>query len=574
MGVSLGVALRRVKGGLWSVGLFSCAINLLMLTGPIFMLQVYDRVLASRSVPTLVVLFALVAALYGFMAIFEILRTKILSRLGYRVDADLRGAAYQLSIHSSVGSDKSREKPLNDLATLRQFMGGKALVALFDMPWVPVYLAVVFLLHQWLGWLATAGALLVVVLAVGNEVLTRKHIARGTRSELQQTAFAEHNIRNADTIIAMGMLENIGTHWQKLRDAALADGQKAADQNGWIHSVTKSMRLLLQSGMLALGAYLAIFQEITPGTMIAASILAGRALAPVDMAIANWRGFIQARQAYGRLHDGLSRNSKAIVGDAPMELPEPVGKLSTTNLLLMRKGDSGDAEKPLLQRINIQLDPGDGLGVIGPSGSGKSCLARILTGIWQPDRGEVRLDGAKLDQWNRGQLGRHVGYLPQAIELFPGTIRQNIARFDDSVGDEEILAAARLADVHQLILQLPDGYQTKIGIEGTQLSGGQVQRVALARAVLRMPPVIVLDEPNANLDAEGDQALGNAIAELRKAGSTVIVMAHRPSAIASVNKILMLRDGKQVKFGEKDAVLKKVTRPVDTRPNLAAVQAS
>jgi PrtD family type I secretion system ABC transporter len=534
-----------------------------MLTGPLFMLQVYDRVLASGSVSTLVALFALVAVLYGFMAAFEFVRSRILSRVGFQLDHDLGEHAGRAWIEAGAEGSANAGKPLTDLATVRKFMSSTGLPALFDLPWVPVYLAIVFLLHSWLGWLATAGAIIVILATVLTELLTKRKLWRATAMENTDVRLADAAHMEGDALVAMGMADRVTAKWRRLHNSGLEIAQKAGGRVESIKAVTKSIRLFIQSAMLALGAYLAILQEITPGTMIAASILAGRALAPVDAAVGNWTGFVTARQAWSRLQGVLGQLKKTL----PTSLPAPQGRINLEGVVKLVPSSGNSAapsahhnRPPILAGLTFWLEPGDGLGVIGPSASGKSSLARLLTGTWMPDRGTVRLDGATLDQWDRNTLGQHIGYLPQRAQLLPGTVRENISRFDDTVSDEEVVAAAELAGVHELILGLSDGYNTDLSTKMAELSGGQMQRIALARAALRNPALIILDEPNSNLDSEGDTALTLAIKRLREAGSTVIVMAHRPSALASVNKVLMIRDGKQVEFGDKDAVLNIVTQ--------------
>lgn len=542
-----------------SAALFSCAVNILMLTGPLFMLQVYDRVLASGSVPTLVALFSLVAGLYLFLGLFDFVRSRVLSRAGYRLDMDLMDLAKKVWITSGVIAPRLRARPINDLSSIRQFLCSNGLPALFDLPWVPVYLAVVYLLHVWLGLLATAAAIVVVTATVVSELVTKRPIAEAMNWELRDAQFAEASYRGSEAVIAMGMMGKVTQHWKGLRHQALSNAQLAGGRSESITAFTKATRMLAQSGILALGAYLAILQEMTPGGMIAASIIAGRALAPIDLAVGNWKNFIRARESYARLNALLGDGGS---GEEPVQLPEPKGKLKVENVFkFVDDPAAGPNGRAVLQGIHFALEPGDALGVIGPSASGKTCLARLLLGIWLPDRGSVRLDGATYDQWDRDQLGRHLGYLPQTVELMSGTIRQYISRFDDDVSDEELVAAAAIAGVHELILKLPDGYNTQIGDGGYVLSGGQAQRIALARAVLRQPALVVLDEPNANLDSDGDAALTAAISALREAGSCVVVMAHRPSAIAAVNKVLMLKAGQQVDIGPKDEMLAKLTRP-------------
>jgi len=563
-------AVSKSKTALWSVGLFSCAVNILMLTGPLFMLQVYDRVLTSRSIPTLVALFALVAALYLFLGLFDFIRSRVLSRIGYRLDVELMALAKKTWIFLGLTAGRAMARPINDLASIRQFMCSNGLPALFDLPWVPVYLAIVYLLHVYLGLLATAGAIIVITATIISEFVTKKPIEEASGWELRDMNFSERSNRNAEAIIAMGMVSNITNYWEQIRHKALGLSQTAGGRSEFITALTKATRMLVQSSMLALGAYLAIFQEISPGTMIAASILGGRALAPVDAAVGSWKNFVRARQAYGRLTSMLQNDGAR---EAPVQLPEPKGNIEVENMSKLSSSNPATRDaKPILQGLHFKLQPGDGLGVIGPSASGKSSLARLLVGLWMPDKGSVRFEGATYDQWDRDLVGRHIGYLPQSVELIAGTVAQNIARFEPEAKDEDIVAAAKLAGVHELILKLPDGYSADLASGQVVLSGGQSQRIALARAVYGLPSLVVLDEPNASLDVEGDAALTNAIVELRKQGSTVVVMAHRPSAIAAVNKVLMLNNGNQIEFGEKNEVLAKVTQQSKPAPDLRAVE--
>jgi len=559
--------ITKSRSAFAAAALFSSAVNILMLTGPLFMLQVYDRVLTSKSVPTLVALFALVAGLYMFMGLFDFLRARVLARIGYKFDVELSSIANKSWIFSGLVSSKTSARPLFDLANIRQFMGSQGLPSLFDLPWIPLYLAIVYFLHFWLGLLATLGAVIVITSTVVSELLTKKPIEEASGWEAFDANFAERSKRNAEAIVAMGMLGSITSFWQSIRSNGLENSQKAAQRTELLTALTKATRMLVQSSILALGAYLAIFQEITPGTMIAASILAGRALAPVDAAVGNWKNFVRARLAYGRLKELLGNFD---LSSPPVQLPKPEGRIEVENAIKFT-GDaaSGDAT-PILMGINFRLEPGDGLGVIGPSASGKSSLGRLLVGIWKPEKGAVRFDNATFDQWDRDLVGEHIGYLPQSVELMAGTIAQNIARFDENANDQDVVAAAKMAGVHELILKVPGGYSASLASGEIYLSGGQAQRIALARAVYKRPALVVLDEPNANLDAEGDAALANAISMLRKAGSTVVVMAHRPSAIAAVNKVLVLNEGKQIEFGDKNEVLARATQQ-GPKPDLKAI---
>jgi len=524
--------IAKSRGAFLSSALFSCAINILMLTGPLFMLQVYDRILSSRSIPTLLALFGLVAGLYLFLGLFDFIRARVLSRVGFRLDVELAAIAKRSWIFSGLAKNQQSRRPLNELSVIRQFVGSNGLPSLFDLPWIPVYLAIVYLLHSWLGMLATVGAIIVIAATILGEIITRRPVSDGAGWDVRDQNFSESSNRNAEAIVSMGMIANVTRHWEGLRHRSLKAAQVAGGYSEFISALTKSTRLLIQSSILALGAYLAVYQEITPGVMIAASILAGRALAPVDAAVGNWKHFVRARQAFRQLKELLTTN---VTDNPPLDLPAPVGRLSVTGLAKLADGSKAGNPRPILSGIKFNLEPGDGLGVIGPSASGKSTLARLLVGLGRAEKGEVRFDGAGFDQWDRDEIGKYIGYLPQSVELLPGTVSQNIARFAEDAKDEDVVTAAKLAGVHDMILRLPGGYGTNLENGELVLSGGQSQRIALARAVYRKPPLVVLDEPNAHLDMEGDAALTNAIVELRKAGSSVVVMAHRPSPLIHAN---------------------------------------
>ncbi len=561
----LRTTIRSLRTAFITVGLFSCILNLLMLTGPIFMLQVYDRVLSSRSVPTLVALAVLAATLYAFWGLFEFLRHRVMSRAGFWLDQQLGAATFREWMAKSIGGEAEGPRPLVDIAALRQFLSSPGLMGIFDAPWIPIYLAFVFIVHVNLGLLTTGGALVVMILALINQRITREPLARATGMESAETRFLEQAQRNAESILPMGMMSSISGHWQAMHGEGAAMAQNAGERGEFFSATSKAVRMMLQSGLLGLGAYYAIYQEISPGMIVAVSIIAGRALAPIDQIIGHWRIIARARQAHQRLTKEL-----ASVDSRPkaIELPDPQGSLSVQGLTKFAPGSAQEdnQRRTILTNVTFMLEPGDALGVIGPSASGKTTLARVLIGAWQPDVGSARLDGATIDQWDRDQLGRHIGYLPQHVELLAGTIQQNIARFDPEAADGDIVKAAQMAGVHEMILRLPEGYATRIGYGAMPLSSGQVQRIGLARALYRVPHIIVLDEPNSNLDAEGDASLARAIEALRQAGSIAIVMAHRPSAIAAVNKIMMLMNGSVVEFGDKDDVLRKVTRlPVGGR---------
>ncbi|WP_050929947.1 type I secretion system permease/ATPase [Aestuariivita boseongensis] len=558
-------AWRGLRGTLVLVGLFSAAINLLMLTGPVYMLQVYDRVLSSGSVATLTGLFAVVVVLYAFLGLYDFLRARLLSRAALRLDTRVGEEALRFTLRAGkiggrVKVDPSAQ-PVRDLELVRSFMGSPAITGLFDLPWMPLFLALVFLIHPWLGYLTLAGAGVVTVAALLNQYLVQASIQRAMGLEGAERNLVDFSRTDAETLHALGMGDRIVSRWRKMHDAALAAAQVGSDRSEGFAAFSKSFRLLLQSALLTLGAYLALRQEITPGMIIATSIIAGRALAPVDQVIGQWRGIGRAREAHRRLKDvfDLQPEEKPRV-----DLPAPKGDLRVNALTkLAPAGPEERGDRPrILDRVSFALSPGDGLGVVGNSAAGKSTLARLLVGAWTADAGEVRLDGATLDQWSPEALGRHIGYLPQHLQMMTGSVGENIARFDPEARDEDVIEAARIAGVHDMILGLPDGYATHIDRMIRPLSGGQMQRLGLARAIFGMPRFIVLDEPNSNLDADGDDALSNAIRTMRERGSVVVVMAHRPSAMAAVNKVMILHQGRLAKFGDKDEVMGGAPRPV------------
>lgn len=554
-----GAALANIRQAFIAVGIFSAAVNILMLTGPLFMLQVYDRVLTSKSIPTLIALFALVIVLYAFMSVFEFIRSRILSRAAYQFDTDLIPTVQKIWISQGIAAKGDDARPVHDLTMLRQFIAGRGPTAMFDLPWVPIYLAVVFILNVWLGLFALLGMMVLAALTAINEIATKTPLKESARFDASDAQLANQLHTNAEAVVSMGMVQRLSGQWRAIRKDAMSRSQNAGNVSEVISATTKGLRLAIQSGILALGAWLAIKQQITPGIMIAASIVAGRALSPVDQVIAQWKGFVRARFAYDRLK--LVMEAKGTEA-RKVSLPLPKGFLSVNGATKLAVNDHGvrpENNKIILRALSFDLEPGDGLGVIGPSASGKSSLAKMLVGLWMPERGSVTLDGATYDLWDLDVLGNHIGYLPQNVELLPGSLRQNICRFDPSASDEDVIFAAKLAGVHEMILRLPGGYEAQMGGGDSVLSGGQAQRVALARAVYKMPALVVLDEPNANLDSDGDSALTSCITSLREAGTTVVVMAHRPSAITAVNKILMLHDGRQVQFGDKDQVLRQVT---------------
>lgn len=557
--VNISEVLGSLRSAFWGIGLVSMLINVLMLTGPLFMLQVYDRVLASGSVPTLIVIGGLAIILYLFYGLLEGIRGRLLGRAGQRVDAQLSASAYAVStvLPLRLGAEAGKHRPVNDLDTLRQFLSGPGPAAIFDVPWMPLYLGIVFLFHSVLGFVAIGGALVICVLIALNEALSRKPAAEAARVAGRRASVVEFSRRNAEAVQSMGMMDALSARWNTENDAYLAKQRSAEDWTGFFGTAIKTVRFLLQSAILGVGAWLAIKQEISPGVMIAASIMTSRALAPVEQAVGNWRGFVAARQSLQRLRAVMTVEVKA-AAEEKMDLPLPRSSLSLEDLYC---GPAG-INRPFVQGVSLALAAGDGLGIIGPSGSGKSTLARGIVGLAPALKGSVRFDGAELSQWQSGKLGAIIGYLPQDVQLFDGTIAENISRFALESSSELIIDAAKLADVHDLIVALAEGYNTVIGSGGMALSGGQRQRIALARALYGRPFLVVLDEPNSNLDAEGEAALTGAIKAMRAHGSVVVVIAHRPSAISAIDKVLCLKEGRVAAFGPKDEVMQKILAPV------------
>ncbi|MBI4273375.1 MAG: type I secretion system permease/ATPase [Rhizobiales bacterium] len=549
----LATALDSCRRAIVAIGLFSGMSNILMLTGAIFMLEIYDRVLPSRSVPTLVALLIIAICLFTALGILDLIRARILVRIGARLDEALSARVYDslMRLPLVAGNRSDGLQPLRDLDAVRSFLSGMGPIALFDLPWLPIYLIICFAFHYLIGLAALIGAIVLAVLTVMTEVLTRNPAKETAAQVLARNGLAEISHRNAEALTAMGMTGRIAMRWSEINRRYMASQQRASDVAGGFAAISKVLRLMLQSIVLAVGAWLVINQQATAGIIIAGSILSARALAPVDLAIANWKGFVAARHGWSRLGRLLALFP---IQAAVMPLASPAKSLAVEAVCAVPPGD----QKIVVQDINFLLKSGNGLGVIGPSGSGKSCLARLLVGAWTPLRGRVRLDGAALDQWMPEALGRHIGYLPQDVELLAGSVAQNIARFEPDADAEMIMAAARSASIHDLIVNLCEGYETQVGEQGTSLSAGQAQRIALARALYRDPFLVVLDEPNSNLDSEGDEALSRAVLGVRARGGIVIVIAHRPSAIAGVDLVLVMRDGRQQIFGPKDEVLSKV----------------
>jgi PrtD family type I secretion system ABC transporter len=544
-----------------ATGVFSFFLNLLMLVVPLYMLQVFDRVLSSRSESTLLMLTILAGFMLLVLGILEAVRARVLVRTGVRFEGLLKDRVFTAVFERSVGAPgATRTQALQDLDVLRQFLTGSGLFALLDAPWAPIFIGVIFLLHPWLGIASLVGALVLFTLALLNETLTSRPLKAASERAIKANNFAETSLNNAEVLKAMGMLGGIRARWYQHRLAAVSHQARASDRAGLVVASTKVVRLYIQVLLLGIGAYLTMQQLITPGSMIAAAILLGRALAPVEQAVGNWRGFVAARAALGRLKELLD----AVPVDKPsMRLPRPEGRVQFEQVIAAAPG--GDPGTPILKGVSFQLMPGGALGIIGPTAAGKSTLARLLVGIWRATRGTVRLDGADVFEWSRADLGSHIGYQPQEVTLFDGTVAENIARFG-KVDAEAVVAAARKAAAHELILRLPGGYDTLIGAYGHTLSGGQRQRIGLARALYGDPSLIVLDEPNTNLDQPGERALLATIAELKQAGKTLVIIAHRPNILASVDQILCLNEGFMDMLGSRDEVIARFTLPPPSLP--------
>ena len=553
----LGEALRACRSAFIGVGVMSCMINLLYLTGSIFMLEIYDRVLPSRSVPTLVGLVILAGGLYIAQGILDLIRGRILVRIGTSLDEALSGRVFETVVRLPLvaGGRSEGLQPLRDLDNIRSFLSSMGPGAFFDLPWLPFYLAICFAFHVLIGATALAGAIILVILTIMTEFMTRKPAREAMGLAARRNDLAAASRRNAEVLVAMGMSGRLTRRWSVANEKYLTGNQRTSDVAGGLGATAKVMRMMLQSAVLGVGAYLVIHQEATAGVIIAGSILSARALAPVDLAIAHWKGFVAARQSWHRLNRLLGSLPER---DTPTRLQAPSKRLSVESVSIVPPGE----QKVIVQDVSFALEAGNGLGVIGPSGSGKSSLVRALVGVWLPARGKVRLDAAALDQWSSDVLGRHIGYLPQDVELFAGTVAQNICRFDPDAISDNIIAAAKEAGVHDMIVKMSDGYDSQVGEHGVSLSAGQAQRVALARALYGEPFLIVLDEPNSNLDTEGDEALTRAVRAARERGAIVVVVAHRPIGIEAVDMLLVLKDGRMQAFGPKEQVLGQVLQRV------------
>jgi ATP-binding cassette subfamily C protein PrsD len=565
-------ALKACFPSFTGVAIFSAVVNLLALTGSLYMLQVYDRVLSSRSVPTLIGLSLITLAAYVLSGGLDMLRGKMLARIGARFDEQLSTRVFDLVSTMPLKGAKQAEsmQPIRDLDTIRGFLSGLGPTALFDMPFMPIFLLGCFMIHPWLGVTSVVGGVFIVLLTIYTDARSKGPSLEMTKSSAERHAMAESSRRNAEAIRALGMRDFLAGRYNEVHVRHVNDGLRASESTSGISAVAKVFRMVLQSAILGLGAYFVIKGEMSGGLMIAASIMMSRALAPIEIAVAHWKGFTASRQAYRRLQHIMSI---VPAQGQRMPLPAPKARLAVQEVYAGAPG----TQLPIVQAASLQLQAGQGLGLIGPSASGKSTLARALVGVWGTMRGEIRLDGAALDQWEPDALGRHIGYLPQDVELFEGTIAENIARFQPDARAEDVISAAKIAGAHELILNFPDGYDTRIGESGASLSGGQRQRVALARALYGDPFLVVLDEPNASLDGAGDEALNQAIFSVRKRGGIVIVITHRPAALGQVDQVAIMEDGRIKAMGPRDEVLQSVmkrnTAPVQVRQPQAAAPA-
>ncbi|MBD8577745.1 type I secretion system permease/ATPase [Pseudomonas syringae] len=546
---NLQAALKVCKSSFLSVGFFSLFVNALMLVPTFYMIQISGRVVPTASTPTLIMLTLIMTILMITLGSLEWVRSRIMVRISNRLDVLLSRDVYRASFKRALntgGMDASAQS-LNDLTSLRQFLTGNGLFAFFDAPWLPIYTAVMFLFHPWFGWMTVASAIVLVILAVLNQRYTGKALTEANKQSVAANLQTTKTLRNAEVIESMGMLNTVMARWASYQRRVLVLQSGASDKGSVISSISRIFRMWAQSIMLALGAYLVITHEINPGLLMAGSLLLGRALAPIDQMIGSWKGFIAARVQYARLNETMEQ-----LKDEPerMALPDPEGHIQVENLVVSPPG----AKSAVIRNISFVAPAGNIIGIVGPSGAGKSTLARALLGIWTPKNGVVRLDGADISSWDKERLGPHLGYLPQDIELFEGTISDNIARFG-KVDPDKVVLAARMAGVHELVLQQPDGYDTVIGSEGINLSGGQRQRVGLARALYGSPRLIVLDEPNSNLDEVGERALSVALQKVKETGATVFIISHRPSILSRLDRVMVLSDGTISLYGAREQVI-------------------
>jgi PrtD family type I secretion system ABC transporter len=551
-------ARMQSRGLYWMVAVFSFFVNMLMLTGPLYMLNVYDRVLGSRSLETLIALSVLVAFLYSMMGFMDYVRGRIMGRVGARFQAtmDRRVFAAVLKTGTINKARKEAATGLRDLESVQRLITSPALMAVFDLPWTPLFFLGIFMFHPMMGLLGIGGGVILIIVAIANQVTTRKPLQKANAATFQSETMGAQIRQESEMVHALGMRNAAFSRWQIARSESLDATIAAADGAGTFSAMTKTFRLFLQSAMLGLGAYFVLQGELTPGAMIAGSILLGRALAPIELIVGQFATFQRGREGWQNLSTLLGSVPK---DDDRMTLPQPVARIVADQVTVVPPGE----QTASLRMISFAVQPGQAVGVIGTSGSGKTTLARALTGVWRPAGGKIRLDGAALDQYNPDVLGQHIGYLPQRVQLFDGTIRENIARMSMSPDDAAVVSAAKKAAAHEMILKLPDGYDTRLASNGGRLSGGQIQRIGLARAMYGNPVVLVLDEPNSNLDNEGSNALNNAIRLTKEEGKIIFIMAHRPAAIQECDLLLVIENGARRAFGPKDQVLKEMVKNAD-----------
>jgi len=546
----------KLRSGLVGIILLSACINILTLAGSIYLMMVYDRVLPAQSLPTLFALFLMIAVAYAFYGAFDVMRAQMLADVAAALDRRLaaRVQTIEMRIAMERPDTKDRVSPTRDLDQLRTFIASSGPPALIDLPWIVFFLLVLTLVHYWLGLVTLVGAIVLAILTMVAERVSKKHVAAVTDASARRRNVSDRQWRHAEVIHSLGMRRRIMAQWERVHLQFLHEQSKLTDTTSTLSGFSKVLRMFLQSAVLTVGAMLVIDGKATAGIIFASSILSGRALAPVDQAIANWRGFVAARQGWARLNSLLQQVPDTLASRT--ELPPPAQSVGVEKLSLAPPGSN----RQTVIDVSFQAKAGQAIGIIGPSASGKSSLVRGIIGVWKPVRGTVRLDGATIDQWDSEVLGRYLGYLPQSVELFTGSIAENIARFEPEAPSDAVMAAAIAAGVHQLILQLPEGYETQVGDDGTNLSAGQRQRVALARALYRDPFLLVLDEPNSNLDQEGEAALARAITGVKARGGIVLLVAHRPAVLSTVDLVLLMRAGAAQAFGPRDEILAQLNR--------------
>lgn len=546
---------RDMRGLLIAAFVFSVFVNALMLTGPLYMLQVYDRVLGSRSAPTLWALSALMAFMFLVMGVLDYTRGRIMARVGARMQERLDRRVFSAALRrmQQVPGDTLALAAQRDLEAVQRLWASPVLIAVFDIPFSPMFLAAIFVFHPWMGWLSVFGGVFLVVITVLNQWMTKEPLRRANAATLRGEMMSDAIKQEAEAVQALGMTNAAFDRWQVARKAALVQSIGASDVGGVFGTISKTFRQFLQSAMLGLGAYLVLQNEMGAGAMITGSILLGRALQPIEVAIGQWALVTRAQEGRARLSELLTR----VQPEPPhTELPRPRAILEAQSLTVVPPGEA----QAVLRMVSFRLEPGQALGIIGPSGAGKSSLARALIGSWKPAGGKVRLDGASLEQYDPDRLGSYIGYLPQRITLFEGTIAENIARLQKNPDGNAVVEAAKKAAAHEMITKLPDGYDTRVQALGGRLSGGQIQRIGLARALYGDPVLLVLDEPNSNLDNEGSVALNQAIAQMKAAGRAILIMAHRPAAIQECELLLVLEDGTRRAFGPRDQVLREMVK--------------